>query len=130
MWKCDPAILGCNVAISTLDLILMFLSNLNIHNIYNIYVYIYIYMYIICVYSYIYIYIYIYIHMHTYIYLFFESKYLHFCEVHLSDDSLKDETHLLLLWDDLLVILHTSVFIQITTLMKPVDIFMVKSRTS
>ena len=35
--------------------------------------------------------------MHTYIYLFFESKYLHFFEVHLSDDSLKDETHLLLL---------------------------------
>ena len=45
---------------------------------------------------------YIYTCIHTFIYFLnlyinFESKYLHFCEVHLSDDSLRDETHLLLL---------------------------------
>ena len=49
-----------------------------------------------CIFLYIYIYIYIFIYFLN-LYINFESKYLHFCEVHLSDDSLKDETHLLLL---------------------------------
>ena len=45
-----------------------------------------------------------------------------------TDESLKDETRLLLLWDGSLVALYTFVFIHIAFVVKPAHIFMAKSR--
>ena len=47
-----------------------------------------------------------------------------------ADESLKDQTRLLLLWIGSLVTLHTFVFTRITSVVKPVYIFMDKIRES
>ena len=47
-----------------------------------------------------------------------------------ADKSLKDETHLLLLWVGLLVTLYIIVFTHIASVVKPVHIFMAGSRVS
>ena len=44
--------------------------------------------------------------------------------------SLKDETRSLLLWDNSLVTLHTFMFIHITSVLKPVYIYMAESKAS
>ena len=47
-----------------------------------------------------------------------------------ADESLKDETRLLLLWVGSLLTLHTFVFTHITSMVKPVHTFMARSRIS
>ena len=47
-----------------------------------------------------------------------------------ADESIKDETRLLLLWVSSLVTLYTFVFTHMTYVVKPVHIFMAKSRVS
>ena len=44
-----------------------------------------------------------------------------------ADESLKDETHLLLFWFGSLVTLHTFVLVHITSVVKPVHIFIPRS---
>ena len=47
-----------------------------------------------------------------------------------ADESLKDETRLLLPWDGLLVTLRTFVFVHIASVLKSVRIFTARSRVS
>ena len=47
-----------------------------------------------------------------------------------ADESLKEETRLLLIWVGSLVTLHTFVFTHITSVVKPVHIFMTGGRVS
>ena len=47
-----------------------------------------------------------------------------------ADESLKDETRLLLLWVGSLLTLHTFVLTRVTSVVKPLHTFMVRSRVS
>ena len=60
----------------------------------------------------------------------FVSNLKNFTLVNSAAESFKKETRELLLWNDLLVILHTFVFIRIISMMKTVHIFMTRNRVS
>ena len=60
----------------------------------------------------------------------FVSNLKNFTLVKSAAESFKKETRELLLWNDLLVILHTFVFIRIISVMKTVHIFMTRNRVS
>ena len=69
-----------------------------------------------------------------YIFLVFTTSsvfvIIHHSVVSSTDETLNNEKRLLLLWVGLLVTLHTFVFTHITSVVKPVHIFMARSRVS